>query len=173
MRLSPKARSGADQGQCPWTPVRVSVVQFPPLSPRGWLWGSAPEPRFAFQLAGYTCYRRVDGYGAVPLNPGSRFSWPVTPATAAWMVMGQYPWTPARIFVSWLHLLLPHGYSWAASLNSNSHFSWPTFPRYRRFNGLGKCRAADLHNVNVAVGFGKSPHLIDKPLSMRYPIIMP
>ena len=148
MRLSPKAKSGADQGQCPWTPVRVSVVQFPPLSPRGWLWGSAPDPRFAFQLAGYTCYRRVDS-------------------------QGQYPWTPARIFVSWLHLLLPHGYSWAASLNSNSHFSWPTFPRYRRFNGLGKCRAADLHNVNVAVGFGKSPHLIDKPLSMRYPIIMP
>lgn len=135
MRLSPKARSGADQGQCPWTPG-------------GWLWGSAPEPRFAFQLAGYTCYRRVDS-------------------------QGQYPWTPARIFVSWLHLLLPHGYSWAASLNSNSHFSWPTFPRYRRFNGLGKCRAADLHNVNVAVGFGKAPHLIDKPLSMRYPIIMP
>ena len=42
------------------------------LSPRGWLGSSAPEPRFAFWLASFSSYRRVNGLRAVPLDPGSR-----------------------------------------------------------------------------------------------------
>ena len=66
------------RGSAPEPRFAFELASFIMLSPRGWLGSSAPEPRFAFWLASFSSYRRVNGLRAVPLNPSSRLSWRVS-----------------------------------------------------------------------------------------------
>ena len=90
------------------------LASFIMLSPREWLGGSAPGPRFAFELASYTSCRRVELFGAVPLNPGSRLSGPASHTIAAWMVWGSAP-------------------------RPQFAFELASYTSYRRMDGLRQC----------------------------------
>ena len=150
------------------------------LSPRGWLGSSAPEPRFAFWLASFSSYRRVNGLRAVPLNPSSRLSWRVSSCFHRMDGLGgsAHGFRFAFELASFI-MLSPREWLEGSAPEPRFAFKLASYTSCRCVNGLEETAfylslpLACLHDVNVEVSHGKLPHRIDKPCSLRYPIIMP
>ena len=125
------------------------------LSPREWLEGSASEPQFAFELASF-----------IMLSPHG------------WLGGSAHGFRFAFELASFI-MLSPREWLEGSAPEPRFAFKLASYTSCRCVNGLEETAfylslpLACLHDVNVEVSHGKLPHRIDKPCSLRYPIIMP
>ena len=171
---------GLTRGSAPGPQFAFELASFIMLSPRGWLRGSAPEPRFAFWLASFIMLSPREWLGGSAY--GLRFAFEL----ASFIMLSPRGWlgssAPEPRFAFWLASFSSYrrvnGLR-AVPLDPSSRLSWRVSSCCCRVNGLEETAfylslpLACLHDVNVEVSHGKLPHRIDKPCSLRYPIIMP
>ena len=132
--LSPHGWLG---GSAPGPRFAFELASFIMLSPREWLEGSAPEPRFAFWLASFSSYRRVNGLRAVPLNPSSRLSWRVS--SCCRRVNGLeavHIWAPVRVELASFIMLSPREWLGSSAPEPRFAFKLASYTSCRCVNGL-------------------------------------
>ena len=146
---------GLTRGSASEPQFAFELASFIMLSPREWLEGSASEPQFAFELASF-----------IMLSPRE------------WLE-GSAPEPRFAFELASFIMLSPHGWLGGSAPEPRFAFKLGSYTSCRCVKGLEETAfylslpLACLHDVNVEVSHGKLPHRIDKPCSLRYPIIMP
>ena len=143
------------RGSAPGPRFAFELASFIMLSPRGWLGGSAYGLQFAFELTSF-----------IMLPPRE------------WLGGSAYGLQFAFELASFI-MLSPREWLEDSAPEPRFAFKLASYTSCRCVNGLEETALylslplACLHDVNVEVSHGKLPHRIDKPHPLRYPIIMP
>ncbi len=150
------------------------------LSPHGWLGGSAYGLQFAFELASFIMLSPREWLGGSA--PGSQFAFEL----ASFIMLSPHGWLGGSAHgfrfafeLASFIMLSPREWLEGSAPEPRFAFKLASYTSCRCVNGLEETAfylslpLACLHDVNVEVSHGKLPHRIDKPCSLRYPIIMP